>query len=94
MWQIGFLIHDKRSKRFSFELRNHVFLRVTPIKGVGRVLRKNKLTSRFIGPYQVLKKIGAVAYRVCHHHFYKKKPHNVFHVSQLMKYVYDASHII
>ncbi|MCI34767.1 hypothetical protein A2U01_0055988, partial [Trifolium medium] len=52
-----------------------------------------KLTSRFIGSYQILKRIGKVAYR-------NTLPpslsnlHDVFHVSQLRKYVSDPSNVI
>ena len=56
--------HDKRRKDLLFQERDHVFLRVTPVTGVGRVLKSRKLTSRFIGPYQISERIGTVAYRV------------------------------
>jgi len=42
---------DKRRRSLEFEAGDHVFLRVTPIIGVGRVLKLRKLTPRFIGPY-------------------------------------------
>jgi len=44
---------DKRRRPLEFEAGDHVFLRVTPITGVGRVLKSKKLTPRFIGPYQI-----------------------------------------
>ncbi|MCI50331.1 hypothetical protein A2U01_0071575, partial [Trifolium medium] len=60
---------------------------------VGRALKSKKLTSRFIGPYQILERIGKVAYRIA------LTPsllnlHDVFHVSQLRKYIADPSHVI
>ena len=70
-----------------------MFLIVTPVTGVGRALNSKKLTSRFIGPYQISKRVGNVDYRVA-------LPHNlsnildVFHVSQLRKYISDQSHVI
>jgi len=68
-------------------------LRVTLTTGVGRVIRSRKLSPKFIGPYQILRRIGLVAYEVT------LPPqlanlHRVFHVSQLRKYVLDPSHVL
>jgi len=41
-----------------------VFLRVTTIVGIGRTIKSRKLTPRFVGPYQILKRIGTVAYEI------------------------------
>ena len=61
--------------------------------GVGRALKSKKLTPRFIGPYQISENIGPVAYRVgLPPHL--SNLHDVFHVSQLRKYVSDPSHVI
>ena len=43
--------HDKRSKDLKFQEGDHVFLRVTPMTGLGRALKSKKLTLKFIGPY-------------------------------------------
>ena len=40
-----------------FQEGDHVFLRVTPMTGVGRALKSKKLTPRFIGPYQISEKV-------------------------------------
>jgi len=70
-----------------------VFLKVTPMTGVGRALKSKKLTPRFIGPYQILGRVRMVAYRVgLPPHL--SNLHDVFHVSQLRKYVSDPSHAI
>jgi len=84
---------DKRRKPLEFAVGEHVFLRVTPTKGIGRAIKSKKLTPKFVGPYQILKRVGPVAYEVA------LPPqlanlHNVFHVSQLKKYVSDPSHIL
>ncbi|MDV3201206.1 MAG: hypothetical protein Q8877_03385, partial [Sweet potato little leaf phytoplasma] len=42
----------------------HVFLRVVPTTGVGRVMKPKKLSPKFIGPYQILKRVGPVAYQL------------------------------
>ena len=55
--------------------------------------KKSKLSPRFIGPYEIVKQIGKVAYQL-------KLPsemsamHDVFHVSMLKKYVPDLTHLI
>jgi len=70
-----------------------VFLRVTRTTGVGRVLRSRKLCPKFLGPYQISRRIGPVDYEItlppqlANHH-------PVFHVSQLRKYVFDPSHVL
>jgi len=85
--------HDKRRKDLEFQEGDHVFLRVTPMTGVGRALKSKKLTPKFIGPYQISERIGTVAYRVgLPPHL--SNLHDVFHVSQLRKYVADPSHVI
>ncbi|MCI46227.1 hypothetical protein A2U01_0067467, partial [Trifolium medium] len=58
-----------------------------------RALKSKKLTSRFIGPYQILKRIEKVAYRIALPPSLSNL-HDVFHVSQLRKYVSDPSHVI
>ncbi|MCI56124.1 hypothetical protein A2U01_0077375, partial [Trifolium medium] len=49
--------------------------------------------SKLIGPYQILKRIGNVAYRIALPPSLSNL-HDVFHVSQLRKYVSDPSHVI
>jgi len=70
-----------------------VYLRVTPVTGVGQALKSKKLTPRFIGPYQISERVGTVAYRVGFPS-HLSNLHDVFHVSQLRKYVSDLSHVI
>jgi len=71
--------HVKRKKVLEFQEGDHVFLRVTPVTGVGRALKSNKLTMRFIGPYQISERIGTVAYRVGFPP-HLSNLHDVFHV--------------
>ncbi|CAJ2642348.1 unnamed protein product [Trifolium pratense] len=85
--------HDKRRKDIEFQEGDHVFLRVTSTTGIGRALKSRKLTSKFIGPYQILKRVGKVAYRIALPPSLANL-HDVFHVSQLRKYVRDPSHVI
>jgi len=85
--------YDKRRKPIKFKEGDHVFLKVTPVTGVGRALKSRKLTPKFIGPYQILKRIGSVAYQIALPPNLSKL-HNVFHVSQLRKYIHDPFHVI
>jgi len=84
---------DKRRIPLEFDEGEHVFLRVVPTTGVGRVMKPKKLTPKFIGPFQILKKVGPVAYEVALPPSLSNI-HNVFHVSQLRKYIHDPSHIV
>ncbi|CAJ2661736.1 unnamed protein product [Trifolium pratense] len=84
---------DKRRRPLEFEAGEHVFLRVTPTTGVGRALKAKKLTPKFIGPYQITERIGKVAYRIALPPVLSRI-HDVFHVSQLRKYISDPSHVI
>ncbi|XP_017416606.1 uncharacterized protein LOC108327410 [Vigna angularis] len=84
---------DHRRRPLEFAVGDNVFLRLNRTTGVGRVVRPKKLSPKFIGPYQVLRHIGPVAYEIA------LPPqlanlHLVFHVSQLRKYVPDPSHVL
>jgi len=70
---------DKRRRPLEFEAGDHVFLRVTPTAGIGRALKSRKLTPRFIGPYQITRRIGPVAYEIALPP-HLGNLHNVFHV--------------
>ncbi|XP_073152928.1 uncharacterized protein [Henckelia pumila] len=55
--------------------------------------KKGKLAPRFIGPFEILDRVGALAYRIA------LPPsldgvHNVFHVSMLRKYISNPSHVL
>ena len=85
--------HDKVRKDIEFQVGDHVFLRVNPVTGVGRALKCWKLTPRFVGPFEIVEKVGVVPYRIALPPSLSNL-HEMFHVSQLRKYVYDASHVI
>jgi hypothetical protein len=75
---------DKRRIPLEFKVIDHVYLRVSPMKGVRRFDIKGKLTPRYIGPYLIIDKYGPTSYQV-------ELPtklsgvHKVFHVSQLKR---------
>ncbi|WVZ93396.1 hypothetical protein U9M48_039378 [Paspalum notatum var. saurae] len=75
---------DRRRRPLVFEEGDHVYLRVSPMKGVHRFGVKGKLAPRYVGPFKITKRCGPVAYRL------ELPPHlaavhDVFHVSQLKK---------
>ncbi|XP_075494739.1 uncharacterized protein LOC142532304 [Primulina tabacum] len=84
---------DKRRRDLEFAVGDHVFVKVAPMKGVMRFGKKGKLSPRFIGPFEILDRVGTLAYRVA------LPPnlagvHNVFHVSMLRKYMANPSHVL
>jgi hypothetical protein len=75
---------DTRRRELSFEVRDFVYLKVSPIRGVRRFRVKGKLAPRYVGPYQILAKHGEVAYQLSLSEDLLAV-HDVFHVSQLKK---------
>ncbi|GKF22074.1 putative reverse transcriptase domain-containing protein [Tanacetum coccineum] len=55
---------DKRRKPLKFSVCDYVLLKVSPWKGVVRFGKKGKLAPRFVGPFEIIKKVGYVAYRL------------------------------
>ena len=62
-----------------------MFLKVSPWKKILRFGRKGKLSPRFIGPYEILERVGPVAYRLALP-LDLVKLHDVFHVFKIYKY--------
>ena len=72
---------------------DHVFSKVTPKRGVVRFGKRDKLSPRFIGPFEILERMGTVAYRLT------LSPsmsgvHEVFYVSKLREYTPDPAHVV
>ena len=85
---------DKRCKDLEFEVGDHVFLKVSPIRGVVRFGQKRgKLSPRYIGPFDIIERVGKVAYRLA---LPPKMSgvHNVFHISTLRKCMHANTHVI
>ena len=80
-------------KDIESEMGDKVFLKVSPWRKVLRFGKKGKLSPRFIGPYEVLERIGPVAYRLALPPELTKLQ-NEFHVSMLQRYHLDESHIL
>ena len=80
-------------KDIEYEVGDKVFLKVSLWRKVLKFGKKRKLSPMFIGPYEVLDRIGPVAYQLALPPELSKL-HDVFHVSMLWKYRYDESHIL
>ena len=84
---------DVRRRPLKFEVGDHVSLKVIPKRGVVRFGKRGKLSPRFIRPFEILERVGTVAYRLV------LPPtmsgvHEVFHVSMLWKYTPDPAHVV
>ncbi|GJS65951.1 hypothetical protein Tco_0680515 [Tanacetum coccineum] len=55
---------DKKRKPLEFKEGDHVMLKVSPWKGIVRCGKKGKLEPRFVGPFEITKRISSVAYRL------------------------------
>ena len=64
-----------------------------PKRGVVRFDKRGKLSPRYIGPFEILEKVGTVAYRLALL-LSLSGVHEVFHVSMLRKYTPDPAHVV
>ncbi|GJY07585.1 hypothetical protein Tco_0374639, partial [Tanacetum coccineum] len=84
---------DVRRKPLEFCVGDKVMLKVSPWKGVVRFGRRGKLSPRYVGPFEIIERIGPVAYKL-------QLPeelrgiHNTFHVSNLKKCLVDENLVI
>ena len=84
---------DRRKHHLEFTVVDHIFLKVSPKRGLMHFGHSDKLSLRFIGPFEILDRVGAVAYRLA------LPPSldnvlNVFYVSMLRKYEPNTSYIL
>ena len=83
---------DLKTQHKEFSIEDHVYLWFNPKKRSLKLVSFTKLAPRFYGPFQLLERIGHMAYKLgLPTHL---QIHNVFHISLLKKYVYDSTHII
>ena len=64
-----------------------------PKRGVVRLGKRGKLSSRFIGPFEILKRVSTIAYRLALPPS-MSSVHEVFHVSMLWRYTPDPAHVV
>ena len=70
----------------------HVFIKVNPKKSALKLGSCAKLAPQYCGPFQILSRMGQVAYQLALPP--NLKVHDVFHISVLKRYVHDATHVI
>ena len=64
-----------------------------PKRGVVKFGKRGKLSPRFIGPFEILKRVGTIAYRLSFRPILSGV-HEVFHVSMLRRYTLDPAHVV
>jgi hypothetical protein len=75
---------DNRRRPLEFEEGDHIYLKVSPIRGMRRFKVKCKLSPRFIGPFRIFRRVREMAYQLeLPDHL--SDVHDVFHMSQLKK---------
>ncbi|XP_073017932.1 uncharacterized protein [Primulina eburnea] len=84
---------DMKRRPAEFEVEEKAYVKVSPMKGVIRFNKARKFNPRYIGPFEILEKVGTLAYRLALSPD-MSKIHNVFHVSQLRRYISDPSYIL
>jgi hypothetical protein len=83
---------DKGRNHKEFKVGDHVFLKVKANKISLKLGNCSKLVARYCGPFEILERIGPVAYMIALPA--SMSIHNVFHVSLLKKYIPDVNHVI
>eukprot|EP00253_Pinus_taeda_P002208 PITA_02208 len=82
-----------RKRRFKeFQVGDHVFVRIQPRRSTLQWSECAKLSPRYFGPFQILPRVGPIAYQLAPPGHIRI--HNVFHISVLKQYVYDPNHVI
>ncbi|KAA0037243.1 pol protein [Cucumis melo var. makuwa] len=84
---------DVRCKDLEFDVGDKVFLKVAPMKRVLRFEKKGKLSPRFVRPFEILERIGPIAYRLVLPPSFSAV-YDVLHVSMLRRYVADPTHVV
>ncbi|GJX70475.1 hypothetical protein Tco_0307646 [Tanacetum coccineum] len=84
---------DKRHRPLEFEVGDKVMLKVAPWKGVMQFGKHGKLNPHYIGPLRIIERIGLVTYRL-ELPQELSRAHNVFHVCNLKKRLFDDTLVI
>ncbi|XP_074267107.1 uncharacterized protein LOC141590411 [Silene latifolia] len=84
---------DLNRSEITFKEGEKVLLKVSLMKGVMRFGKRGKLSQKYIGPFEILDRIGEVAYRLALPPALAKVE-NIFHISQLRQYVSDPTYVL
>jgi hypothetical protein len=84
---------DRRRKPLQFQVGDFVYLEVSPTKGVQCFGIKGKLAPRYVGPLEILKVCGPVAYKL-HLPSHMAAIHDVFHISQLKRCIKVPTEVV
>ena len=84
---------DVRRKPMEFQVGDRVMLKVSPWKGMIRFGKRGKLNPRYVGPFEIIERIGPVAYKL-ELPEELSRVHNTFHVSNLKKCLSDETLVI
>ncbi|KAM2075136.1 hypothetical protein ACFX1T_038066 [Malus domestica] len=84
---------DRRRRLLEFQVGDFVLLKISPRKGVSRFGKSGKLASRYIGSFEIVKRVGEVAYQLALPSSLAHV-HDVFHVSMLQKSQPNATQVI
>jgi hypothetical protein len=83
---------DKKRTHRECKVEDHVFLKMKANKSSLNLGNCLKLAARFFGPFEILERIGLVAYMLALPA--SMTIHNLFHVSFIKKYIHDGNHVI
>ena len=84
---------DKRIRPLEFQEGDVIFLKMASLKGMMRFGKKEKLSSRYVGPFEIIERIRKVAYKLALS-FELFLVHNVFYISMMKNYVPQPFHVL
>ncbi|XP_020684299.1 uncharacterized protein LOC110100917 [Dendrobium catenatum] len=81
--------YNQKHRFVEFQVGDFVYVKVSRMKGVSRFGRVSKLSPRYVGPFEILERIGKSTYRLLLSD-QLSYVHNVFHISSLKKWISDS----
>ncbi|XP_073153707.1 uncharacterized protein [Henckelia pumila] len=82
-----------KRRPLEFQVGEKAYVKVSQMKGVVRFIKAGKLNPRYVGLFEILEKVGMLAYRLALPPN-MSRIHDVFHVSQLRKFIPDPNHVL
>ncbi|XP_073030792.1 uncharacterized protein [Primulina eburnea] len=84
---------DLKRRPVEFNVGEKAYVKVSPMRGVFRFSKAWKLNPRYVGPFEILENVGMLACRLALPPN-MSRIHNLFHVSQLRRYIPDPIHVL